>query len=84
VRGIEANEEQCAYWLERSAALATALAPRIGYAKAAELAKQSVKSGELIRELAARNKILPPDELATVMDLRKMTEIGIPGIPKVP
>ena len=80
VRGIEANAEQCAYWLERSAALATALAPRIGYAKAAELAKQSVKSGELIRELAAKNKILPPDELATVMDLRKMTEIGIPGI----
>jgi aspartate ammonia-lyase len=84
VRGIEANEEQCAYWLERSAALATALAPRIGYAKAAELAKQSVKSGELIRELAAKNKILPPDELATVMDLRKMTEIGIPGIPREP
>ena len=79
VRGIEANEEQCAYWVERSAALATALAPRIGYAKAAELAKQSVKTGELIRELAAKNAILPPDELATVLDLRKMTEIGVPG-----
>jgi aspartate ammonia-lyase len=84
VRGIEANEQQCAYWLERSAALATALAPRIGYAKAAELAKQSVKSGELIRELAAKNEILPPDELATVLDLRRMTEIGIPGVPTKP
>ena len=84
VRGIEANEEQCAYWVERSAALATALAPRIGYAKAAELAKQSVKTGELIRELAAKNAILPPDELATVLDLRKMTEIGIPGVPREP
>jgi aspartate ammonia-lyase len=79
VRGIEANEEQCAYWLERSAALATALAPRIGYAKAAALAKESVKSGELIRELAEREKILPPEELAKVMDLRRMTEIGVPG-----
>ncbi len=79
VRGIEANEEQCAYWLERSAALATALAPQIGYAKAAAIAKESVKSGELIRHLAEREKILPPEELAKVMDLRKMTEIGIPG-----
>ena len=79
VRGIEANEEQCAYWLERSAALATALAPRIGYAKAAAIAKESVKSGELIRELATREKILPADELARVLDLRRMTEIGVPG-----
>ena len=79
VRGIEANEAQCAYWLERSAALATALAPRIGYAKAAALAKESVKSGELIRDLAAREKILPPEELAQVLDLRRMTEIGVPG-----
>ncbi|HEY2848632.1 MAG TPA: aspartate ammonia-lyase [Gemmatimonadaceae bacterium] len=79
VRGIEANEEQCALWLERSAALATALAPQIGYAKAAAIAKESVESGELIRELAAREKILPPEELARVMDLRRMTEIGVPG-----
>lgn len=79
VRGIEANVEQCAYWLERSAALATALAPRIGYAKAAALAKESVKSGELIRALAERERILPADELAKVLDLRRMTEIGVPG-----
>ncbi|HEV8409517.1 MAG TPA: aspartate ammonia-lyase [Gemmatimonadaceae bacterium] len=79
VRGIEANEEQCSYWLERSAALATALAPRIGYARAAAIAKESVKSGELIRHLAEREKILPPDELARILDLRKMTDIGIPG-----
>jgi aspartate ammonia-lyase len=79
VRGIEANEEMCAYWVERSAALATALAPQIGYARAAAIAKESVKSGELIRDLAEREKILPPDELAKVLDLRRMTEIGVPG-----
>jgi aspartate ammonia-lyase len=79
VRGIEANEAQCAYWLERSAALATALAPRIGYARAASIAKESVRSGELIRDLAAREEILPPAELAKVLDLRRMTEIGVPG-----
>jgi fumarate hydratase class II len=79
VQGIEANVEQCEYWLERSAALATALAPRVGYAKAAAIAKESVKSGELIRDLAAREVILPPEELAKVLDLRRMTEIGVPG-----
>ena len=81
-RGIEANEAQCAYWVERSAALATALAPRIGYAKAAELAKESVKSGELIRHLAEREKILPQAELDEVLDLRRMTDIGVPGADK--
>ena len=79
VRGIEANEDMCAYWVERSAALATALAPKIGYAKAAEMAKESVKSGELIRALAAREQVLPQAELDRALDLRRMTEIGIPG-----
>ena len=79
VQGIEANEAQCAYWLERSAALATALAPRIGYARAAEMAKESVKSGELIRSLAARESGLDPAELAAVLDLRRLTEPGVPG-----
>jgi fumarate hydratase class II len=79
VRGIEANEEQCAYWLERSAALATALAPRIGYAGAAELSKRSVQENVLIRELVKREGVLPPEQVDEVLDLRKMTEIGVPG-----
>ena len=79
VRGIEANEAMCAYWVERSAALATALMPHIGYARAAELSKQSVKEGVLIREMVKRDAILPPAEADEVLDLRKMTEIGVPG-----
>jgi aspartate ammonia-lyase len=79
VRGIEANEAMCAYWVERSAALATALAPKIGYARAAEMAKESVKSGELIRALATREQVLPQAELDRALDLRRMTEIGVPG-----
>ena len=79
VNGIEANEGQCLYWLERSAALATALAPQIGYARAAELSKQSVKENVLIRDLVAREKVLPPDEIDAVLDMRRMTEIGVPG-----
>ena len=79
VAGIEAREEMCAYWVERSAALATALMPHIGYAKAAELSKQSVKEGVLVRDLVKRDQVLPPDEIDDVLDLRKMTEIGVPG-----
>jgi aspartate ammonia-lyase len=79
VKGIEANREMCEYWVERSAALATALAPQIGYAKAAELSKQSVKENILIRDLVKREHVLPDDQIDEVLDLRKMTEIGVPG-----
>lgn len=79
VRGIEANRAMCEYWVERSAALATALAPQIGYAAAAELSKRSVKDGVLIRDLVRRDGVLPAAEVDEVLDLRKMTEIGVPG-----
>ena len=79
VAGMEANREMCEYWVERSAALATALAPQIGYARAADISKQSVKENVLIRDLVKREKLLPDEELDEVLDLRKMTEIGVPG-----
>ncbi|MCC7053503.1 MAG: aspartate ammonia-lyase [Gemmatimonadaceae bacterium] len=78
VSGITANEAMCRYWVERSAALATALMPQIGYARAAELSKRSVKEGVLIRDLVEREQVIPAGEIAGVLDLRRMTEIGIP------
>jgi aspartate ammonia-lyase len=79
VRGMEADQARCAYWLERSPALVTALAPRIGYAEAAKLAKEAVETGLTVRELVEQRKLLPEDELARVLDLRAMTEPGVPG-----
>lgn len=79
VKGIEANRAMCEYWVERSAALATALAPQIGYARAAEISKQSVKEGVLIRDMVKRDKVLPEAEVDEVLDLKKMTDIGVPG-----
>jgi fumarate hydratase, class II len=79
VKGITANRDMCEYWVERSAALATALAPQIGYAKAADISKRSVKEGVLIRELVKREKVLPDAEIDEVLDLKKMTTIGVPG-----
>jgi aspartate ammonia-lyase len=79
VAGIRADEAQCAHWLERSPALVTALAPRIGYAAAAELAKEAVERNMTVRELVAEKEILPAEELDNVLDLQRMTEPGVPG-----
>jgi fumarate hydratase class II len=79
VKGIQANKEMAEYWVERSAALATALMPQIGYAKAAEISKRSVKDGILIRDLVKKEGLLPANEIDEVLDLKKMTEIGVPG-----
>ena len=78
VRGVEANEAMCAYWVERSAALATALMPQIGYAAAAELSKRSLRDGVLIRELVTREHLLPEGDVDAVLDLRRLTDIGVP------
>lgn len=78
IHGIEANEDMCRYWVERSAALATALMPQIGYAAAAELSKQSVREGVLIRDLVKRTHVVPADQVDAILDLRRMTEIGVP------
>jgi aspartate ammonia-lyase len=79
IDGIEADEAQCAYWLERSPALVTALAPKIGYAEAAKLAKEAVASGLTVRELVMKKGILQGKELEQILDLRAMTELGVPG-----
>jgi fumarate hydratase, class II len=84
VDGIEADETQCNYWLERSPALVTALAPKIGYAEAAKLAKEAVASGLTVKELITKKKLLSPQELKEVLDLRAMTELGVPGGKGIP
>ncbi len=84
VKGIEADEKQCAYWLERSPALVTALAPRIGYAESAKLAKEAIATGLTVKELVTRKGMLPGRELDETLDLRAMTELGIPGRKPLP
>jgi fumarate hydratase class II len=59
--------------------MVTALAPKIGYDRAAEIAKESVKTGKTVRQLCQEKQVLPPDELAAVLDARAQTEGGIVG-----
>ena len=84
VDGIAADEAQCAYWLERSPALVTALTPKIGYAEAAKLAKEAVAQGLTVRELVVKKGILSGRELEEVLNLRAMTELGVPGGKGIP
>jgi fumarate hydratase class II len=80
VAGIKANEERCAEMIEKSQAMCTALAPEIGYDAAAEIAKQSFKTGKTIREIAREKKVLPEERLKEVLDPWRMTQPGVtPG-----
>ena len=79
VDGITANEARLRELLEGNLMLATALAPRIGYDAAAKLAKEAFARGTTVRQLAREQNVLPPDELEQVLDVRAMTEPGMPG-----
>ena len=79
IRGIAADEARCAYWLERSPALVTALMPKIGYAEAAKLSKEAIATGKTVKQLVTDKQVLVGAELAEILDLRAMTEIGVPG-----
>jgi fumarate hydratase class II len=80
VEGIEADAAMCAHWLERSPALVTALAPKIGYAAAAKLAKEAVERNLTVRQLIMEKGVLEGEELDEVLDLRAMTELGVRGV----
>ncbi|HEX5718118.1 MAG TPA: class II fumarate hydratase [Thermoanaerobaculia bacterium] len=77
VEGIEANRERCEELVERSLAMVTSLVPRIGYDAAAEIAKESMRTGRTVRELCRERQVLPEAELAEALDPWGMTEGGI-------
>ncbi|MGA9768924.1 MAG: aspartate ammonia-lyase [Blastocatellia bacterium] len=73
VDGITANEERCRFYVEHSVSLVTALNPKIGYARAAEIAKRAIARGKTIRETIIEEGLLSPEEMAEVMDTYAMT-----------
>jgi fumarate hydratase class II len=79
VVGIEANEERCRELVELSMAMVTSLAPKIGYDRAAEIAKKSAKTGRTVREICLEEKVLPAEELERALDPVAMTEPGGEG-----
>ena len=77
--GIKANTGRCAELVEYSMAMVTSLAPIIGYDKAAEIAKESAKTGKTVREICREKQILPEAELAKALDPIAMTMPGGEG-----
>ena len=73
IRGITANEDRCHHFSERSAALVTALNPYIGYLKAAQVAKEVLRSHKSIREIVLEQKLMTETELKKALDLEAMT-----------
>jgi len=76
IDGITANEEVCRRYFERSTALATALNPYIGYLAAAEIAKESVKTGKTVVELVREKKLLTEEQIKKVFSPEGMTNPG--------
>src|SRR3954471_6371563 len=76
VSGIQPNKERCAELIELSMAMVTSLAPKIGYDRAAEIAKESARTGKTVRELCLEKQVLPEAELKRVLDPVGMTEPG--------
>ncbi len=72
--GIVANRERCAEWVNRSVGIVTALDPYIGYRRAAEIAKESLKTGEPIRSIVLREGLMDEKTLDEVLDPLMLTE----------
>lgn len=67
VRGVEANREKLGDQVERSLALATALAPTIGYDQAAAIAKEALETGKTIREIAVGKRGLTEEAVKELL-----------------
>jgi fumarate hydratase class II len=73
VAGITVNEARCRALVEESLSMCTSLAPVIGYDKAAEIAKESLKTGKTVREVASESAVLPAGALDRLLDPMHMT-----------
>ena len=79
VIGITANETRCRYFVENSVGIITAICPYVGYQKAAEIAKEAIKTDESVRKLIIEKGLLTKEQMDEIMDPVQMTEPGISG-----
>lgn len=73
IDGISAKEERCRYYANATISIAAALNPYIGYAAAAEIAKESVRTGRTVTEIALERKLLDEKTLREILDPMRMT-----------
>jgi fumarate hydratase class II len=68
IKGVTANADTCAANVEKSLALVTGLVPYIGYDRAAAIAKIAYESGQTVRQVAKREKVLSEDQISQILD----------------
>ncbi len=76
LQGITPNIQRCAELAESSLALATSLAPLIGYEKAAEIAYQAHRENKSIKEVVSNMNILTEEEISELLDPMELTGVG--------
>ena len=79
VRGIRANVERCRQYAELTGQLVTAIAPVVGYDRAAEIYKKAVARDLAIRQVLAEDGVLPPAEIDRLLDLHALARGGRAG-----
>ena len=72
--GITANKKQCRKYVEASVGISTALCPYIGYKKAAEIAKKSLKTNKTVSELVLESGLIEKNQLIQILKPENMTE----------
>ncbi len=77
VRGIEADVERCRRYAESSSAIATALAPHLGYEVTADVVKTALAGSKTLREVVLERGLMEPDELDKALDVLAMTRGGV-------
>ena len=67
IEGITANPKHCAELVDASVGISTALCPAIGYAAAASIAKESLKTGTPVKELVLKKGLLSEREVEVLL-----------------
>lgn len=79
VDGIQANEQTCRDWLDKSVGIVTALLPHIGYTTCSALAKEALATNRPIKQLIIEKGVLSEKELDIILAPEQMTRPGIAG-----
>lgn len=79
VDGIEADVERCRRYAESSPAVGTSLNRYLGYESAADVVKESARTGRSIRQVVLDRGLLSDEELDRALDVMAATRGGLPS-----
>ncbi len=79
IDGITADRDRARDLLLKNPSIATALNDEIGYDKASKVAKKAAAEKRSVRDVVLEMGLIPEDRIDEILDVRGMTEPGIPG-----